>query len=1200
MGSTLLWAVFTVISLITIVLHYGVNGDDDVTPECNSTCRYIAWAFDANCRERKLDAVPQECWEAKTIDLRDNQITRIMSNVFGAFRNLLYVDLEFNGIVELDADAFVGNDRVRHIYLQSNQLEIIRRDTFTGVPNLLQLYLNSNRIRTVETGAFSGLSKLEMLFLSENELDDLPVGLLGGLTKLKYFHMTHNRLTILRNDTFKNLAAVRHLNFINNNIRVIEAGAFKGLLSLQSLRLAYNDISIIGFRAFSRLRSLIQLDLYSNKIETISNFTNSIRNIDELYLGDNPLKCDCQIAALKSWYVTHEITDSKANATCGGPESVQGVAVIDVEVVVCSPPEKPNHKVIMEEEIPNPDEFGSQDGDQSFQQSSSTMPPSSTLAVVVIVGIVLFAVFFVSVICLVYNRYYRKPFNHKQYYKQVSQISRTESVNSNGSKRCFEMFQSNRGTTYTENVHVTMKTSAILTLFAVEYCIFLCGTIPVVWTEECNEICDYSPDHNHADCSNQNLDIIPVASQCSEASFLDFRRNALQYLDESSLSGYGKLRYVYLEYNNIRNITPRAFAACVELKEIFLQNNPLVIIVNNTFYGLSKLRNLYLNVASLEVIEAGAFAGLNSIERLYLNDNGLRTLPHNVFHSLRTLRFLMLSNNRLEYFHSEQFQGLAQLKRIEIQNNLLMRLESGMFRGLPSLTSLIASHNSISEIHVGALEFESLGNLAEIDLSFNNIIDVRNISSGLVDIQRVFFAGNPMSCGCTNEVLMQWYEKHVQESSTIIADTRTEVICQGPEDFTGMPMKDVSQAVILKCKDLPKPTSYDKTEVSVATVLTGASGYVEIIDGVPMINEDDDKRQMAVAQESALGSDQQEDGQMYMFIGISALVVCLAVIIIFAVLIYRRYSDSQRPRADTQDKNIKGCTPSPRTGLTENPLPDEPPEEDEEVLYEPIANMQEFPTRTSRSRLISERSFDSAFSEGSFPESDDISPPKYPPPPPPPHANQSGTLSGYIPVYQSENGKVYLCTKCPHSLVHSTSVPAHCSDLINPQSQPLLLRQHSYPERRQHPPHHDPAYTYANQPNDQITSHHGQPLPSYAQVMKHQLPEADFPAQTQEPQLAQMYDQNEVQDNPPIPLQTDIADYSQLDLSSYPSTNPFSTQRLRSATCVPSQHSSSQPCQPRRVSFSDVNTVYTQNTPVLTRDNPGDNPVYIQNNPVST
>ena len=422
------------------------NGDEEIIPSCNNTCKYTAWAFDANCRQRNLQTVPQECREAKMLDLRDNRITRIVGNVFESFRNLLYVDLEDNGITDLDVSAFVGNDRVRHIYLQSNNLETIRSGTFTGVPNLLQLYLNSNRIRLIDGQAFTGLSKLETLFLSENELDDIPKGLLSGLDRLRYFHMTHNQLTILRNNTFKDLSTLRHLNFINNNIRTIEAGAFKGLISLRVLRLAYNEISVIGLRAFSPMRGLVQLDLYSNRIESISNHSHSIRRIEELYLGDNPLKCDCKIEPLRLWYQSHNITDSKAKATCSGPASLKGAAVATIDVEPCPPPvpksvDGDKEKNDFAPEARRDPEKGQQTAQKTYYNQYQNSAQANTILVIVIACVVLFAVCFVGFICFIYHAYFRKPFDHKQYYKQ---ISRTDSDTSDGSKKDL-------------NVHVTVN-----------------------------------------------------------------------------------------------------------------------------------------------------------------------------------------------------------------------------------------------------------------------------------------------------------------------------------------------------------------------------------------------------------------------------------------------------------------------------------------------------------------------------------------------------------------------------------------------------------------------------------------------------------------------------------------------------------------------------------------------------------------------
>ena len=756
--------------------------------------------------------------------------------------------------------------------------------------------------------------------------------------------------------------------------------------------------------------------------------------------------------------------------------------------------------------------------------------------------------------------------------------------------------------------HSKMKASTILTLIAVDWCFLLFGIIHGTQSEDCTEICEYSPQHMNADCSGRNLGRIPAASQCSNAHFLDFRKNSLQYLDERSLSGFENLRYIYLEENRIRSIAPGTFAACVNLKRIYLQNNPIVNIVNNTFLGLSNLERLFLNNAQLEIVEAGAFFGLNSIERLFLKNNSLRTLPRNVFHNLRTLRSLMLSNNELEYLHPEQFHGLSQLSHIEIQENRLTRLESELFRLLPRLTSLNASSNSISEIQNGAFDFDDpdiLPNLERIDLSYNKIVSVYNISNVLVEIPQLFFAGNPMYCGCSNLILLKWYDRH--GNSTIITNPGTEVICQGPRDYVDSAMKDVSKEIISMCNE-PKPIEVPNSgnkQIDFAGVTP--VGNVNTDDG--QVPKESGKNQTAVA----LGSSYTEpkESKLYMIIGITAISSCVLVITVFGILIVRKFSNSRRPSVGNSDKDVKELAPSlqPTTRIVDNPIPEEDLSSEED-LYEPIANMQEFPPpRHSRNRLISERSTDSAFSEGSFPESEDFTPPTYPPPPPPPHQS---ALSGYIPFYQSENGKVFLCIRCPHSLVsdsthpplaHSVSVPAHCCDLANTgslqsQRQPLLIRQHSYPERCR-----AATFTCANQSNDQVEIQPDGELPSYAQATKqHRSSEGDIRTQkSREPHIQSLdyVNENQRQDGPPIPLQTNTADQFQLDaLGSYPSTNPFSTQRPH-----PENRTSSSTSPSRKVSFSNVTAVYTQDSPVCDQNPPvytQHQLIHVQNKPVCT
>ena len=684
-----------------------------------------------------------------------------------------------------------------------------------------------------------------------------------------------------------------------------------------------------------------------------------------------------------------------------------------------------------------------------------------------------------------------------------------------------------------------MKVSAVLTVFALKYCLFFYALIQEVKTQ-CNSVCDYQPDPiGFATCSSRSLTGIP--SECSAATYLDMRRNELHYLDETSLTGFDNLLYIYLERNNIRNITPRAFAACSLLRQIYLQHNPLVIIVDNAFFGLSGLRELYLNSANLQRLQPNAFAGLSSIERLYLGNNTLTTLPRTVFHDLRTLKILILSNNRLQPLHRDQFQGLTQLTHLDLQHNRITLLGDGLFRGLPggllSLKTLNLSNNAISEIQRGAFDFTITANLEELDLSNNGIVSVINMPAQLVDIKNVFFAGNPMSCDCDNLLLMEWYERHNSSLDT----NRRNIICHGPGQLTDIRMENVSKDVIETCKRAPTSKEYLEME-SIGLTTTSLKYKLDRVS----VGSDKENDEIAIAQPSQ--NIDKEDDNLFMFVGIAAVAVCLIVIIIGTIIMCKWFGvknrHSQVPQED-RPPTIPGLQ------ITENPLQEHADESelatdvDDDEVYELVSTMPDFARR--RSRKISERSVDSAYSEGSTPDSIDYPPPNYPPPPPPPHQ----TFSGYIPVFQSKNGEVYLCTRCPHDslansgqpmLMHSVSVPSHCSDLGNrPHSKsqpPPLLRQKSFPESYHHSTHYIP--TQACIMNQTPSQNHEEP-PIYANPAKcRRISDSIVQTQTQVPEETSSYrHQDSPQDSPPIPLQTDIADYTQIDLSSYPSTNPF-------------------------------------------------------------
>ncbi len=324
------------------------------------------------------------------------------------------------------------------------------------------------------------------------------------------------------------------------------------------------------------------------------------------------------------------------------------------------------------------------------------------------------------------------------------------------------------------------------------------GTIIGSEGQNCNgSDCTYVLSAQFAGCNSLRLAQIPP--QCSSAVYLDMRKNDLQYLDETSLTGFQQLRYVYLDGNQIRNITPGAFAQCPKIRAVYLQNNEIGVVHSQVFSGLRDLRYLYLNSAEVQRIQSGAFSGLLALQRLYLSDNFIRTIPHDLFHDLSNLQILTLANNRIQTLASDTFDGLANLLYLDIKFNRLTTIPSGLFRNLFLLKSLIVSYNSINTIEEGAIDLEELPYLDLLDMRNNSLHTVEHMSSSRNPPQNVnlHFAGNPIHCNCHAKWLLKWYQ--LNSGSPRANESGAVVICQGPQALVDQPILNISNDQLM-CK----------------------------------------------------------------------------------------------------------------------------------------------------------------------------------------------------------------------------------------------------------------------------------------------------------------------------------------------------------------------------------------------------------------
>ncbi len=148
----------------------------------------------------------------------------------------------------------------------------------------------------------------------------------------------------------------------------------------------------------------------------------------------------------------------------------------------------------------------------------------------------------------------------------------------------------------------------------------------------CPRLCrcyfDSSLMQNVIDCSALNLIDVPSQSPIESATDMRLNSNTLKMLNSHSFFGFGQVKYLYLQNNQISFIAADSFEDLkYSLKLLNLADNKLSYLNGDEFYGLNELTILVLNSNPLKDIDNINFIGVNHLPSLrffYLTET---TLP---------------------------------------------------------------------------------------------------------------------------------------------------------------------------------------------------------------------------------------------------------------------------------------------------------------------------------------------------------------------------------------------------------------------------------------------------------------------------------------------------------------------------------------------------------------------------------------------
>ena len=239
------------------------------------------------CGQRRLSCIPQMQHHARFLDMHGNELTTILADAFRQFYNLERLDLSMNEISSITPGAFAGMHNLTNLILKSNRITSLSASTFSGASRLDTLDLSRNNITMITTGAFNELQQLRTLYLNENQLTWLRPGMFQGVPRL-------------------------------------------ALLSIHS-----NELKTIDQNAFTGLAQLSALQLNNNQISTMSNIFSNMPALNTLWLGENPIECDCRVEFLRRLLIPQQANSGilavRHPVICHGPTTLQGLDLRYVE-----------------------------------------------------------------------------------------------------------------------------------------------------------------------------------------------------------------------------------------------------------------------------------------------------------------------------------------------------------------------------------------------------------------------------------------------------------------------------------------------------------------------------------------------------------------------------------------------------------------------------------------------------------------------------------------------------------------------------------------------------------------------------------------------------------------------------------------------------------------------------------------------------
>jgi len=552
------------------------------------------------------------------------------------------------------------NKFIKKIILSDNFIEYVDKFTFVNFVNLEEVDLRQNQIQSTE---ISFGSSIKILRLQDNQISEIISESFKNLNQLFVLEIHFNKIQKIKNDTFRGLSGMEYLIMFRNLIHTIEDYSFaamkkmkflylfsnklekihnkmfRNLFSLTDLLLFENDMIEIEAESFIDLVRLEKLHLFSNKLSYLNNLTFvGLYSLRELWLQKNELK---QIGPIFSYLVNlkYIVFDNNKLESVDQDCFRSNENLIKIELFSNGISRMNNLNI---ENLTSLDELNLND---NFLMSN--FPLNNTR---------------MTILHLKNNRI--TEFREKLFLPNLRIL----------------LVSNNRVQSLTNEIFIHLKEVeeidfSINRIILIEKMTFK----GLVGLKRLNLSKNYLETNSFSDYFVPDLTLLEI---------LDLSYNYFYYFNQGFFKNLKQLKYLWLNNNNIKEISSSLFGETLNLVEIYLSSN--------------KLKAVSLSHSKIEVLELKS----NQIKKIKSDD---LILPH--------LKKLDVSNNfnLLELY----LKDVLLLEFFDLSNNnQLKNLNSSIIFDLDNLKNLKMK----GQYEVSLEKIFNLNQLVEIDLSFNTIL----------------------------------------------------------------------------------------------------------------------------------------------------------------------------------------------------------------------------------------------------------------------------------------------------------------------------------------------------------------------------------------------------------------------------------------------------------------------------------------------